>query len=93
MTTIQQEIHNISLQLELDIVMLNGYRSKVFELHKQIKHHAYLILNSTPYDLAYHSAKIAEYSTLLEEYNAEIEMLEQSIQMAHDDIDDLESEV
>lgn len=93
MKTIQEMIHEVSLQLEYDTDMLNGYRTKVADLHKKIRNHAYLILNSTPCNLAYHAARIAEYSALLEEYNAEIEMLEKSIEMAHDDIADLESEV
>ena len=93
MKTIQEEIREISLQLELDIVTLNDYHFKVFQLHKKIKNHAYLILNSTACDLAYHAAKIAEYSTLLEEYNAEIEMLEKSIEIANADLENLESEV
>lgn len=93
MKTIQELIHDLHLQLERETDLLNGYRTKVADLHKKIRNHAYLILNCTPHTLAYHSARIAEYSALLKEYNAEIEMLEKSIEIAHSDIDDLESEV
>ena len=93
MKTVQELIHDLHLQLEYETDMLNGYRTKVADLHKKIRNHAYLILNSTPCNLAYHSARIAEYSALLEEYNEEIEMLEKSIEIAHSDIAELESEV
>lgn len=93
MRTVQELIHDLHLQVECDTDMLNGYRFKVYQLHKKIKNHAYLILNSTPCNLAYHAAKIAEYSALLEEYNTEIEMLEKSIEIANSDIENLESEV
>lgn len=93
MKTLQELIHDVQLQLEYETDLLNGYRSKVLDLHKKIKNHAFLIINATPFNLAHHAKKIAEYSTLLEEYNAEIEMLEKSIEIAHSDIEELESEV
>lgn len=94
MQTIQEMIHAVSLQLEQDTDMLNGYRSKVADLHKKIRNHASIIAhNVSPLHLAYHAARIAEYSALLEEYNAEIEMLEKSIEIANSDLENLESEV
>lgn len=93
MKTVQELIHDVRLQLEYETDMLNGYRAKITDLHKKIKNHAYLILNSTPCSLAHHSARIAEYSALLEEYNTEIEMLEKSIEIANADLENLESEV
>ena len=92
MKTAQELIHDLHLQLERENDLLNGYRSKVTDLHKKIRNHAFLILNATPFDIPYHAEKIAEYSALLEEYNAEIEMLEKSIEIANDDIDDLLTE-
>ena len=93
MKSIQELIHEVRLQLEYDTDMLNGYRTKITDLHRKIKNHAYLILNSTPCNLAYHSTQIAKYSTLLEEYNTEIEILEKSIEIANADLENLESEV
>lgn len=92
MKTVQELIHDLHLQLEKENDLLNGYRTKVTDLHKKIRNHAYLILNSTPCNLAYHSAQIAKYSALLEEYNTEIKMLEKSIEIANDDIADLLAE-
>ena len=93
MKTLQEIIHDLYLQLERENDLLNGYRSKVQELEDKIRHHAFLISNGDTKNMLFHAAAITEYYTDRSNYMAEIEMLEKSIEIAHNDIAELESEV
>lgn len=93
MKTTQEIIRDLHLQLERENDLLNGYRFKVQELEKKIRNHAFLISHSDTKNMLFHAAAITEYYTERSNYMAEIEMLEKSIEMAHDDIAEFESEV
>lgn len=93
MKTTQEIIRDLHLQLEKENDLLNGYRSKVQELENKIRNHAFLIYRGDTKNMLFHAAAITEYYTDRSNYMAEIEMLEKSIEIIHDDIAELESEV
>ena len=93
MFDIKKELHNLYVRLEKNNDLINDYYTKIANLHKEIRYHAFFIMNGKPCDLAYHSARIAEYSAQLEEYNTEVEMLKKDNEIIESDIESLESEV
>lgn len=93
MKTAQETIHDLYLQLEKENDLLNGYRFKVQELENKIRNHAFLIARSNTKNMLFHAAAITEYYTERSNYMVEIEMLEKSIEIANEDIAELESEV